>query len=77
MPAEPTAPGEGVPRLAVSIPRDLMFTSHWGAEFSVGAGYAYLLYDKFYNIHNGAQFGTGEKHYFGLTKLGASVYYRF
>ena len=53
------------------------FTSHWGAEFSVGAGYAYLLYDKFYNIHNGAQFGTGEKHYFGLTKLGASVYYRF
>ena len=53
------------------------FTSHWGAEFSVGAGYAYLSYDKFYNIHNGAQFGTGEKHYFGLTKLGASVYYRF
>ena len=53
------------------------FTSHWGAEFSVGAGYAYLLYDKFYNIHNGAQFGTGEKHYFGLTKLGASIYYRF
>ena len=52
-------------------------TSHWGAEFSVGAGYAYLSYDKFYNIHNGAQFGTGEKHYFGLTKLGASVYYRF
>ena len=53
------------------------FTSHWGAEFSVGAGYAYLSYDKFYNIHNGALFGTGEKHYFGLTKLGASVYYRF
>ena len=55
----------------------LPFTSHWGAEFSVGAGYAYLSYDKFYNIHNGALFGTGEKHYFGLTKLGASVYYRF
>ena len=36
------------------------FTSHWGAEFSVGVGYAYLSYDKFYNIHNGAQFGTGE-----------------
>ena len=53
------------------------FTSHWGAEFSVGAGYAYLSYDKFYNIHNGAQFGTGEKHYFGLTKLGVSIYYRF
>ena len=53
------------------------FTSHWGAEFSVGAGYAYLSYDKFYNIHNCALFGTGEKHYFGLTKLGASVYYRF
>ena len=53
------------------------FTSHWGAEFSVGAGYAYLSYDKFYNIHNGALFGTGEKHYFGLTKLGVSVYYRF
>ena len=53
------------------------FTSHWGAEFTVGAGYAYLSYDKFYNIHNGAQFGTGEKHYFGLTKLGVSVYYRF
>lgn len=55
----------------------LPFTSHWGAEFSVGAGYAYLSYDKFYNIHNGAQFGTGEKHYFGLTKLGVSIYYRF
>lgn len=55
----------------------LPFNSHWGAEFSVGAGYAYLSYDKFYNIHNGVQFGTGEKHYFGLTKLGASIYYRF
>lgn len=55
----------------------LPFNKHWGAEFSIGAGYAYLNYDRFYNLPNGARYGTEVKHYFGPTKIGASIYYRF
>lgn len=55
----------------------LPFNEHWGAEFSIGAGYAYLNYDRFYNLPGGARYGTEVKHYFGPTKIGASIYYRF
>lgn len=63
--------------VGLSYGYNIPFSKHWGAEFTVGLGYTYLSYDKFYNIHNGVRFATEEKHYFGLTKLGASIYYRF
>lgn len=50
--------------------------SRWGMEFTVGAGYAYLDYDCFYNVNNGAWFTKDTKHYFGIDKAGITIYYR-
>lgn len=50
---------------------------HWGAEFSLGLGYANLKYNTYYNIDNGAQLDTRIRHYWGITRLGASLVYRF
>lgn len=50
--------------------------SRWGMEFTVGAGYAYLDYDCFYNVNNGAWFTKDAKHYFGIDKAGITIYYR-
>ena len=51
--------------------------SRWGMEFTIGAGYAYLDYDSFYNVDNGAWFTRDTKHYFGIDKAGITIYYRF
>lgn len=50
---------------------------HWGAEFSLGLGYANMKYNTYYNIANGAQLDTRIRHYWGITRLGASLVYRF
>ena len=50
---------------------------HWCMEFTVGVGYAYIQYDKFYNVENGKCFDNGVFHYGGLTKLGLNIAYRF
>ena len=50
--------------------------SRWGIEFTIGAGYAYLDYDCFYNVDNGAWFTKNTKHYFGIDKAGITIYYR-
>ena len=50
--------------------------SRWGVEFTIGAGYAYLDYDCFYNVDNGAWFTKNAKHYFGIDKAGITIYYR-
>jgi len=50
--------------------------SRWGVEFTIGAGYAYLDYDCFYNVDNGAWFTKNTKHYFGIDKAGITIYYR-
>lgn len=55
----------------------LPFTAHWGAEFNIGAGYAYMEYDTFYNIDNGAKINRRSRHYFGITRIGLSLVYRF
>ncbi len=55
----------------------LRMSDHWNFEFTLGAGYAYIRYDTFYNIDNGAQTGSGIYNYFGLTKLGLSLVYSF
>lgn len=53
------------------------FGSHWGAEFNIGAGYANMRYDTFYNIDKGARLNTRQRHYWGITRLGALLVYRF
>ncbi|WP_373873741.1 DUF3575 domain-containing protein [Bacteroides uniformis] len=50
---------------------------HWGAEFNLGLGYANMKYDTYYNIDNGAKLNTRVRHYWGITRLGASLIYRF
>lgn len=44
-------------------------------EFTVGAGYANIHYDVFYNIRNGIRYDSGMKNYWGLTKAGISIVY--
>lgn len=51
--------------------------ARWGVELTAGVGYAYLDYDKFYNVDNGALSGSGTKNYFGITNLGFSFSYKF
>ena len=55
----------------------LPLSTHWGAEFTLGAGYANMKYDSYYNIDNGARFDTRTKGYWGITRVGISVVYRF
>lgn len=55
----------------------LPLSSHWGAEFTLGAGYANMKYDTYYNIENGVRFDTQTKNYWGITRAGISLVYRF
>ena len=55
----------------------LPFTEHWAGEFTLGAGYANMKYDTYYNIDNGARIDTRTKNYWGITRVGISVVYRF
>lgn len=50
---------------------------HWAGEFTLGAGYANTRYDTFYNIGNGARIDTRAKNYWGITRVGVSLVYRF
>ena len=50
---------------------------HWAGEFTLGAGYANLKYDTYYNIGNGARIDTRTQNYWGITRVGISVVYRF
>ena len=55
----------------------LPFNAHWAGEFTLGAGYANMKYDTYYNIDNGARIDTRTKNYWGITRVGISVVYRF
>ncbi len=61
----------------ISYGYKLPFTEHWGAEFNLGAGYANMKYDTFYNIQNGAQLDTRIRNYWGITRVGVSLVYQF
>lgn len=55
----------------------LPFNEHWAGEFTLGAGYANMRYDTYYNIDNGGRIDTRTKNYWGITRVGLSVVYRF
>ncbi len=55
----------------------LNICGNWGLEFTLGAGYANLEYDTYYNIDNGALFDHTKKDYWGITRLGISLTYTF
>ena len=50
---------------------------HWAGEFTLGAGYANMKYNTYYNIGNGARIDTRTRNYWGITRVGISVVYRF
>lgn len=45
----------------------LPFNEHSAGEFTLGAGYANMRYDTFYNMDNGARIDTRTKNYWGIT----------
>ena len=55
----------------------LPFNEHWAGEFTLGAGYANMRYDTYYNMDNGARINTRTKNYWGITRVGLSLVYRF
>ena len=55
----------------------ILISRHWGAEFNLGVGYANMKYNTYYNVDNGAQLDTRVRHYWGITRVGASLVYRF
>lgn len=61
----------------ISYGYKLPFGDHWGAEFTLGAGYANMKYDTYYNIDNGAKIDTRVRDYWGITRVGLSLVYRF
>lgn len=61
----------------ISYGYKLPLGNHWGAEFSLGAGYANMRYDTYYNIDNGAKIDTRVRDYWGITRVGLSLVYRF
>ena len=61
----------------ISYGYKLPISGHWGAEFNIGAGYANMKYNTYYNIENGAKLDTRKRNYWGITRVGASLVYRF
>ncbi|MDE6317584.1 MAG: DUF3575 domain-containing protein [Muribaculaceae bacterium] len=56
----------------------LPFARRWSAGFTVGVGYAFTRYCTYYNIPNGMRYEKDRPYnYWGLTKLGVSIIYRF
>lgn len=50
---------------------------NWGMEFNFGLGFANYKYDKFYNLPNGQKCGEGEDWYYGLTRAGVTLTYKW
>lgn len=51
------------------------FSHNWGLEATIGAGYAYMDYDKYPCVKCGDKTGSTTKHYFGPTKVGITLIY--
>lgn len=52
-----------------------IFSPRWSLEATVGAGYAFLDYDRYECVTCGELLGKETKHYFGPTKAGISLIY--
>lgn len=55
----------------------LSLGGRWGAELTLGAGYANMKYDTLYNIKDGARVDTRSRDYWGITRAGINVVYKF
>ncbi len=52
-------------------------TKRWGLEFNLGVGFAGYEYDVYCNRKNGPKIRTGSSTYFGITRAGVSLSYRW
>lgn len=50
---------------------------NWGMEFNIGAGFADYKYDAFYNRPNGQIFKSGHDTYWGITRAGITLTYKW
>lgn len=50
---------------------------HWNIEASIGVGYAYFDYDRYPCAECGTMQGTGNYHYFGVTRASLGLIYLF
>lgn len=63
--------------MGVSYGYAMPLCERWGMEFTLGAGYARIAYDKFNNVPNGAEYASKTKNYWGITRAGATLIYKF
>ncbi len=50
---------------------------HWGLECNIGAGYMNYRFDTFKNVSNGPLLRSGADDYWGVSRVGISLTYRF
>lgn len=55
----------------------LILNKSWNLEFEVGAGYGYFNFDKFECDGCGRKVGSGDHHYWGVTKAAVNLVYLF
>ena len=53
----------------------LMCGRHWGFDFSIGAGWLSMKYDRYHNISNGALIDTRRTNYWGVDRIAISLVY--
>lgn len=63
--------------VGISYGYSLPLPHRLGLEFNIGAGYANIRYDAFCNVRNGGRYDTATRHYWGITRVGVSLYYSF
>ena len=49
----------------------------WGLEFTLGAGFAQYQYDAYHNENNGVRFKSGSDCYWGITRAGVTLSYKW
>lgn len=52
-------------------------TGHWGLEFNIGFGFAEYSYDAYRNWDNGPRFTSGQAWYWGITRAGITLSYKW
>lgn len=52
-------------------------SQRWGIEFNIGLGFADYQYDAYRNWENGPKFKSGSGCYWGLTRAGITLFYRW
>lgn len=60
----------------ISYGYSVTLSRSWALEFTLGAGYVYMDYDRFVNTENGAWVDRQVKHYWGPTKAGITLVWR-